>query len=68
MANKANDKAKSNNYIHQLQNKVAEQSDEIAELEGRIQWLKSYVSSSKFRCGDELDGLVNVTDVLNFLG
>jgi len=55
------------NYITKLQNMVEQLSSEKWELKDQIRDLKEYLESSKFRCGDELDGYVNVQDVLNRL-
>lgn len=55
------------NYIHQLQRKVRnhEFSKEVAKE--NLAELRKYLLSEKFHCGDELDGYVNVKDVLNWV-
>lgn len=55
------------NYIKKLQAKVNqhEVSKEIAEK--NLSELRKYLLSEKFRCGDSLDGYVNVQDVLNWV-
>lgn len=55
------------NYIIQLQEMVETLSSQKRELQDGIKELKSYLQSSKFNCGDELDGYVNIQDVLNRL-
>jgi hypothetical protein len=55
------------NYIIQLQETVETLSSQKRELQDGIKELKSYLQSSKFNCGDELDGYVNIQDVLNRL-
>lgn len=52
------------NYIKQLQETTQEQEQRIAELEQRIADLKRYVNSDKFQCEGELQGYVNVKDIL----
>jgi chromosome segregation ATPase len=54
-------------YINQLQDTVETLSSQKRELQEGIKELKSYLQSSKFNCGDELDGYVNIQDVLNRL-
>jgi len=55
------------NYIHQLQGEVREKDQEIQTLREGLKDLRAYLQSDKFRCGDSLDGYVNVQDVLNRL-
>jgi flagellar biosynthesis chaperone FliJ len=55
------------NYIHQLQNEVKENRDALQDFREALQDLRAYLQSDKFRCGDSLDGYVNVQDVLNRL-
>ena len=55
------------NYIHRLQETVDTLSSQKRELSDGIKELKTYLQSSKFNCGDELDGYVNIQDVLNRL-
>jgi hypothetical protein len=55
------------NYIHKLQETVDTLSSQKRELQDGIKELKSYLQSSKFNCGDELDGYVNIQDVINRL-
>ena len=52
------------NYIKRLQRDNAEQATEIAEIKQEIRDLVSYLQSPKFNCGNELDGYVNVSDVI----
>lgn len=52
------------NYIKQLQETTQEQAERIAELEQRIEDLKRYVNLDKFHCESELQGYVNVKDIL----
>lgn len=52
------------NYIKQLQETVQEQEQRIAELEQRIADLKRYVNLDKFHCEGELQGYVNIKDIL----
>jgi hypothetical protein len=53
------------NHIHRLQAQVRSLKHEQAALQDSITDLVAYITSSKFRCGDPLDGYVNVQDVLN---
>jgi hypothetical protein len=55
------------NYIHKLQETVDTLDSQKRELQDGIKELKSYLQSSKFNCGDELDGYVNIQDVINRL-
>ena len=55
------------NYIKKLQAASLEQADTIAHYQSIIDDLRRYLESDKFRCGDDLDGYVNVRDVLSYL-
>jgi hypothetical protein len=55
------------NHIHKLQAQVRALKHEQAALQQGITDLVAYITSSKFSCGDELDGYVNMQDVLNRL-
>jgi hypothetical protein len=55
------------NYIHQLQDTVSRLESQVREQRDIVNDLRRYLNSSKFRCGDELDGYVNVSDVLERL-
>lgn len=55
------------NYIQQLQRDQKEIKAHAGILLADITVLKDYLTSSKFACGDRLDGYVNVQDVLNRL-
>ena len=35
----------------------------LANAESELQALRKYMASNKFRCGDDLDGYINITDV-----
>ena len=52
------------NYIKRLQRDNAEQATEIADLFFHLRDLVSYLQSPKFNCGNDLDGYVNVSDVI----
>lgn len=56
-----------NNYIHQLQATVKQLQDELSRRNEVDDRLRSYLLLPKFSCGDELDGYVNIQDVLNRL-
>jgi hypothetical protein len=51
-------------YINQLQDTLADVSAQRDSLKEMVQDLEAYLQSDKFRCGDELDGYVNINDVL----
>ena len=53
------------NYIQSLQVQMKELERENKTLKGGLKELQKYVSSSKFSCGDSLDGYVNVKDIDN---
>lgn len=55
------------NYIHKLQGEVQEKDTEIKGIRESLSDLRKYLLSEKFQCGDDLDGYVNVQDVLNRL-
>jgi len=55
------------NHILSLQQQVETFIAQKRELQEGIKELKSYLQSSKFNCGDELDGYVSIQDVLNRL-
>jgi len=46
---------------------LADEPTELDEVKAKIQDLREYLLSQKFHCGDEMDGYVNVQDVLNRL-
>lgn len=53
------------NYIKKLQKDNEEKAECIKALSQELNFLEEYLLSSKFRCGDELDGYVSTQDVLN---
>lgn len=55
------------NYILALKLLNASQTRELQALRAGLDNLKSYLSAPKFRCGDRLDGYVNIADVLDRL-
>ena len=55
------------NYIKRLESYVRTHQESKDNAEREINDLRTYLLSSKFRCGDELDGYVNIQDVLNRL-
>ena len=55
------------NYILQLQQEVKEHKQEIQNTFETLDGLRKYLLSDKFRCGDSLDGYVNIRDVLHRL-
>jgi hypothetical protein len=55
------------NYIHKLKKDNEGLKDEINIIKESLDDLRRYLNSSKFQCGDELDGYVNVKDVLDRL-
>jgi len=54
-------------YINTLQDTVTKVSAERDSYKAMVDDLQHYLTSSKFNCGDELDGYVNVNDVLRRL-
>ena len=55
------------NYIHQLQDQVKTLESEKEIIQSGLDELMRYMQSSKFHCGDELDGYVNISDVVSRL-
>ena len=55
------------NYIKKLELDNKNLVENINQIRQEIDLLRSYLNSSKFNCGDSLDGYVNVKDVLNRL-
>jgi hypothetical protein len=53
------------NYIQSLQAQVQELENKNKMLKDGLKELQKYVSSSKFSCGDSLDGYVSVKDIDN---
>ena len=51
------------NYIKALKSDVQNLKRSQARTDTAIHYLERYLNSSKFSCGDELDGYVNVEDV-----
>lgn len=51
------------NYIKRLEQENEELKKQLAEIEDKIIELKIYMSSDKFKSGNELDGYVNIADV-----
>jgi hypothetical protein len=52
------------NYIKTLQDRVAELEAEKQSARETLIELETYLLSTKFHCGDELDGYVSIQDVL----
>ena len=52
------------NYIKRLEASHSASLDAVSDALGEIISLRSYLTSSKFNCGNALDGYVNVNDVL----
>jgi hypothetical protein len=55
------------NHIKKLQQNVEVLSGAVHAAKNEVMEIRKYLCSSKFRCGDELDGLVHVQDILNRL-
>lgn len=55
------------NYIQKLNDQIAKLDQQRAVAWDQLFELKGYLTSGKFNCGSELDGYVNVADVLNRL-
>lgn len=55
------------NYIHRLQDEVEELTKAKRAARLALIDLEVYLTSSKFNCGDELDGYVSIHDVLHRL-
>ena len=54
-------------YINQLQEKLERKEEDMKAANQQITDLMYYLTSDKFNCGSELDGYVNVSDVLTRL-
>ena len=57
------EKEKAMNYIKKLQELNKECADKIVKSSLAIDSTLLYLESGKFRCGDNLDGYVNITDM-----
>lgn len=55
------------NYIQKLNDKIERLDKQRAVAWDQLFELKKYLTSGKFSCGNELDGYVNVKDVLDRL-
>lgn len=55
------------NYIQSLQDQVSELRTQKDAVNEQITSLMAYINSPKFQCGDELDGYVNISDVMSRL-
>jgi len=55
------------NYIKRLQLEAAAAKKELAAVKQGLDDLRSHLASSKFRCGDRLDGYVNISDIRAYL-
>jgi hypothetical protein len=55
------------NYIKRLEQEGQDASEKRDKALEALRDLQGYLGSEKFRCGDDLDGYVNVQDVLNRL-
>ena len=55
------------NYIKQLQAEVESAKREVEAIKTGLGQLRNYLHSSKFACGDRLDGYVATGDVLAHL-
>jgi len=53
------------NYIKRLHHENETLQKQITEQNFKLIELERYLLSGKFHCGDELDGYVNVQDILN---
>lgn len=53
------------NYIKSLQKRIKEVNSNISKAREELYTLQTYLSSSKFNCGDELDQYVNIQDVFS---
>lgn len=51
-------------YINRLEAEAQAANTAAKATREQIDDLVSYLNSSKFRCGDELDGYVNIQDIL----
>ena len=54
-------------YINQLQADLQTAKEDMNAANRQITELMYYLTSDKFNCGSELDGYVNVSDVLTRL-
>jgi hypothetical protein len=59
--------SKKMNHIKKLQMDLASSRQELQAIKDGIANLRAYLQSSKFHCGDRLDGYVNIEDVLNLI-
>ena len=55
------------NYILSMRDEIKALQRELLTLKAGLNELRAYLNSAKFRCGHELDGYVNVADVLAYL-
>ena len=55
------------NYIKTLQTDNESLRSVVARNREVVHDLRGYLLSPKFRCGSELDGYVNINDVLRYL-
>jgi hypothetical protein len=55
------------NYIKRLEMEVVELGNDIEIIDNIVTEAYKYLNSEKFRCGDELDGYVNVKDIMRYL-
>lgn len=55
------------NYIKKLQAKVKQHETSKEVAKENLLALQAYLLSDKFNCGDELDGYVNVRDILRWV-
>jgi len=55
------------NYIKQLQANNKEANEKSEKVDEIVTEIYNYVNSSKFNCGDDLDGYVNITDITKYL-
>lgn len=52
------------NYIKRLEGEKKDAQEAREKALEALQELEVYLDSAKFRCGDDLDGYVNVSDVV----
>ena len=55
------------NYIKRLEMEVTELGNDIEIIDNIVTEAYQYLNSTKFRCGDELDGYVNIKDIMSYL-
>ena len=55
------------NYIKRLEEENREKNEAVVKGLGAINEIRRYLNSEKFRCGDDLDGYVNVADMFQGL-